>query len=179
MPRRSHLYIFNFGLGQQELFVIVTLPLFPLRLELQHSFLGLSQPLPEVCDLNHKKNKKKQKQSGTLVHKHPKNKNKARNQIRKLGYKVTNATELCDKTFALVKNTNKASDANGYIWGSAVQTRGCTVSLQIVEADSFLAALRRLRMHACVRVCACVCVMCVFLLPSNCTTAGSQRVPRR
>lgn len=56
VPLRSHLYIFNFGLGQQQLLVIVTLPLFALRLELQHSFLGLSQPLSEVCDLT-KKNK--------------------------------------------------------------------------------------------------------------------------
>lgn len=60
----SHLYIFNFGLGQQELFVIVTLPLFSLRLELQHSFLGLSQSLSEVGDLKQKNNNKLQAQSG-------------------------------------------------------------------------------------------------------------------
>lgn len=60
VPRPSHLYIFNFGLGQQQLLVVVTLPLFALRLELQHSFLGLSQPLSEVCDLTKKKTKKKE-----------------------------------------------------------------------------------------------------------------------
>lgn len=44
---------------------------------------------------------KKQEQSGTLVDEH--RKKQSGYQIRKLSHKVTNTTELCDKTFALVK----------------------------------------------------------------------------
>ena len=47
----SHLDVLDLGLGQQELLVVVPLPLFPLRLQLHHRLLGVSQPLPEVCDL--------------------------------------------------------------------------------------------------------------------------------
>lgn len=47
----SHLYIFNLGLGQQQLLVIVSLSLLSLCLQLQHGFLGLSQSLSEICNL--------------------------------------------------------------------------------------------------------------------------------
>lgn len=69
---------------------------------------------------------------------------------------------------------NEASDANGYIWGSAVQTQGCTVSLQIVEADSFLAVgvLRCLRVCASVRVCARV--LCTWVSSCCPLTAPQQ-----
>lgn len=52
----SHLNVFNFGLGQQKLLVIVALPLLSLGLQLQHGFLGLGQSLPEVCDLKTREN---------------------------------------------------------------------------------------------------------------------------
>lgn len=45
------LYVLNLGLGQQQFLVVVALPLLSLGLQLQHSFLGLGQTLPEVCDL--------------------------------------------------------------------------------------------------------------------------------
>lgn len=56
---------------------------------------------------------------------------------------------------------NEASDANGYIWGSAVQTQGCTVSLQIVEADSFLAVGVLRCLCVCARAYVCACAFCV------------------
>lgn len=62
---------------------------------------------------------------------------------------------------------NEASDANGYIWGSAVQTQGCMVSLQIVSADSFLTVgVLRCRC-VCVRVCIWVSSCCPLTAPQQ------------
>lgn len=46
-----HLHVLDLGLGQQQLLVVVALPLLTLGLQLQHGLLGVGEPLAQVCDL--------------------------------------------------------------------------------------------------------------------------------
>lgn len=46
-----HLHILDLGLGEQQLLVVVPLPLLTFCLQLQHGLLGIGESLPQVCNL--------------------------------------------------------------------------------------------------------------------------------
>lgn len=50
--RWPYLHVVDLGFGQEQLLVVISLPLLSLCLQLLDGFLGVGQPLPQVCDLH-------------------------------------------------------------------------------------------------------------------------------